>query len=116
MPRTASYVDLGELDSLLHAGGGHGALAGVGVSVTGADRLSTQRTGLGEAVEQWLSGQAIYTTAAVQTVLTVSARVCGETHCQCTGVDGGKILIRLWRKEHESLSSNTTVCPLCPLS
>lgn len=72
-------MDLPELDAPLHAGGGHGALAGVGLAVAGAQRVAAWRARLGQREEQRLAGERLHPAHGVQVVLGAVARVCGDT-------------------------------------
>lgn len=74
-PPAAPGVDLPELDAFLQSRGGHGALAGVGLSVAGAQRLVARGAGLRQAVELGLAGQSLHPAHGAQAVLTVFARV-----------------------------------------
>lgn len=71
-------MDLLELDSFLHAGCRHGALAGVGVAVAGTQRLINVGARLRQAKDQGLPGDELHPAHRVQTVLTVFTRVCGD--------------------------------------
>lgn len=72
-------MDLPELDAPLQAGGGHGALAGVGPAVAGAQALAARRARLGQGEELRLAGERLHPAHGVQAVLAAVARVCRDT-------------------------------------
>lgn len=72
-------MDLPELDAPLQAGGGHGALAGVGLAVAGAHGVAARRARLGQEELQRLAGERLHPAHGVQVVLAAVAWVCGDT-------------------------------------
>lgn len=72
-------MDLPELDAFLQARCSHGAIAGVGLAVTGAQRLDTRRARLRQAEDEGLAGERLHPAQRVQAVLAVFTRVCGDT-------------------------------------
>lgn len=83
-------VDLPELDAPLKAGGGHRALAGVGLSVAGTQRVAFRWARLGRGVEQRLAGERLHPAHGVQAVLAAVARVCGDTRQVSSSNVGGR--------------------------
>lgn len=124
-----AQVDLPELDAFLYARRCHGALAGVGLAVAGAQRLAVQRARLRQIEELGSTGERLHPAHGVQAVLDVPlTRVCGDTDTHeyaprqrtvCPVVylcewliicEYFSALIRLWGIERESLNQKR----LCP--
>ena len=71
-------MDPPELDAFLHARRCHGALAGVGLSVAGTQRLVTRGARLWHAEDEGLAGESLHPAHRVQAVLAVFTGVCGD--------------------------------------
>lgn len=82
-PSAPACVDLPELDAFLQARGGHGALAGVRLSVAGADKLAGGAR-LRQADQEGTTGESLDPTERAQAVFTVFARICGDTGSRAT--------------------------------
>lgn len=76
-PPASARVHLPELQALPQARGSHGALAGVGLAVAGAERLLLREAGLRQAHHEAPTGESLHPTGRALAAFAVSARICG---------------------------------------